>query len=135
MNRILLGIVTVVLAGCASSLQSTAVSRESLLPPKGTPRAQVEEVYGKVERVLPSNLKQPEELHVYSVLPRLLLRVNYDKGGSVVWSEFLHLDTKHYPISAKPDSLTPEVIEHDHKVKERDLNELRKKIKTVPWGT
>jgi len=96
---------------------------------------QVESVYGKAQRVLPSNPKQPEELHVYNALPRLLLRANYDKGKNVVWSEFLHLDAKYYPVSAKPDGLTPEVVEHDRKVKERDMNELRKKIRQVPWGT
>ena len=134
MNKVVLFGMLVVLAGCSQAQRDSQLSDEALRPPKGAPLAQVEQVYGKAERVLPPDLKQPKELHVYSVLPRLLLRVNYDDKKHVVWSEFLHLDAKYYPISAKQKP-TPEELEHDRKLKERDLNELRAKTKKVPWST
>jgi hypothetical protein len=123
-----------VLFGCNvdSSRKTSLLPEESLLPPKGTALVQVEEVYGKVERVSPPDLKQPETLHVFRALPRVLLRVHFDDSQRVVWAGFQHLDVKFYPVSAKKGS-SQETLEHDARIRNRDYLNLRKRIKSVPW--
>jgi hypothetical protein len=95
--------------------------------------AQVEQVYGKARRILPPDPKSPNELYVYDALPTLILRVHFDKDDKVVRAEFIHIEAKYYPISAKL-APTPEMIEHDAKVAQRNLVQLRKKIRVVPWA-